>query len=236
LLGLRGFGLIAFGIFRLLPTAENIVEIDFPWQRWQRWQQGNSLGMARQRSASNSNKKTSVTVTEFTLRGKKVWRLRCRINGKVKRSFFQTWAEAEVARRQTLYQLEDRGIHSFEEQEIKTVEEDIKGMTVSKAVRDFFSTREAKDKKFVRITITLPPELAAWVKQKQAELEARDRRLTTSVSAIISEAVAEMRQREHAERLLMNENPTTPRPHLGAEILKPHNQPAGGSKTRQNVT
>lgn len=56
----------------------------------------------------------SVTVTEMMLRGKKVWRLRRRIGGKVQRKFFETWLEAEQARMATLEQLERHGTESFE--------------------------------------------------------------------------------------------------------------------------
>ena len=54
------------------------------------------------------------------------------------------------------------------------------------------STKE----KFSRITITLPPDLARWVKEKEANLNAKDRRMKTSASAIIADAVEEMKKRE----------------------------------------
>lgn len=93
------------------------------------------------------------------------------------------------------------------------------------------------EQKFSRITITLPPDLAAWVKQKQAELEAQDRRLTTSVSAIISDAVAEMKQREDAERLLLNEQGNnSPQPHDGGVAANTLDPSAGGSGIRQTVS
>lgn len=74
----------------------------------------------------------SVTVTEFTLRGKKVWRLRQRIDGKVTRRFFETWMEAEQARQAILEQLEARGTESFKE---------VKGVAVTQAVKDFLAAR-----------------------------------------------------------------------------------------------
>ena len=74
----------------------------------------------------------SVTVTEFTLRGKKVWRLRRRIGGKIERKFFETWIEAEQARQATLEQLEARGTESFSQ---------TSGLTVTQAVKDFLAAR-----------------------------------------------------------------------------------------------
>ena len=74
----------------------------------------------------------SVTVTEFVLRGKKVWRLRRRIGGKVERRFFESWGEAEQARQHTLEQLSRQGTDSFE---------NAKGMTVSKGIKDFLAAR-----------------------------------------------------------------------------------------------
>lgn len=91
--------------------------------------------------------------------------------------------------------------------------------------------------KFSRITITLPPDLAAWVKQKQAELEAQDRRLTTSVSAIISDAVAEMKARDDestpqpAGQAMPDLGKALPLPHGGkSKIVTPS---AGGYSTRK---
>jgi hypothetical protein len=74
----------------------------------------------------------SVTVTEFVLRGKKVWRLRRRIGCKIERRFFASWGEAEQARHQTLEQLSRQGTDSFE---------NAKGMTVSKGIKDFMAAR-----------------------------------------------------------------------------------------------
>lgn len=90
--------------------------------------------MNQQPVATRGNNKTSVTVTEFTLRGKKVWRLRRRINGKIERKFFETWGDAEQARLATLEQLEARGTESFAQ---------TKGMTVTQGKKNFLAAREA---------------------------------------------------------------------------------------------
>lgn len=101
------------------------------------------------------------------------------------------------------------------------------------------------EEKYSRITITLPPDLARWVKQKQAELESRDRRISTSASAIIADAVAEMKARDEATPskgqampdYTLND-PTPPLPHIGASarIVVPSSEPsAGGSSTRRSV-
>ena len=76
----------------------------------------------------------------------------------------------------------------------------------------------SNDTKFERITITLPPDLACWVKQKKAELEAQDRRLTTSVSAIISDAVAEMKARDESAPQATGQA----MPDLGNDLPLPH--------------
>ncbi|MEI8293062.1 MAG: hypothetical protein WCG66_03925 [bacterium] len=75
------------------------------------------------------------------------------------------------------------------------------------------STKE----KFPRITITLPPDLLCWVKEKEASLNAKDRRMKTSVSAIIADAVDEMKKREELSQAMpdmpryrLNEDPPTP--------------------------
>jgi hypothetical protein len=77
------------------------------------------------------------------------------------------------------------------------------------------------NEKFSRITITLPPDLASWVKEKEASLNAKDRRMKTSVSAIIADAIEEMKKREELgqampdmPRYRLNEDPHTPQNNL----------------------
>jgi hypothetical protein len=67
--------------------------------------------------------------------------------------------------------------------------------------------------KFPRITITLPPDLLSWVKEKEAILNAKDRRMKTSVSAIIADAVDEMKKREEQGKA------ASPEP-AGVNVLK----------------
>jgi hypothetical protein len=93
------------------------------------------------------------------------------------------------------------------------------------------------EEKYSRITITLPPDLARWVRKKESDLNARDRRMKTSVSAIISDAVEEMKKREEAARpvydsTLLHEDFTKAQPHSGPVIVKPHKASGGGSKTQ----
>ena len=94
----------------------------------------NQQHMAPRGTTENScgTKKISVTVTEMMRRGKKVWRLRRRIDGKIERKFFETWMEAEQARQQTLEQLEARGTESFAQ---------VRGLTVSQGKKDFLAAR-----------------------------------------------------------------------------------------------
>jgi integrase len=82
-----------------------------------------------------TRKKTSVSVTEFLLRGKKVFRLRYRIETKVKRLFFETWDEAQAAKISVLEQLESRGTESFS---------GVQGGSVSSAFEDYSRSRHPK--------------------------------------------------------------------------------------------
>ena len=79
-------------------------------------------------------KKTSVSVTKFKLRGKKVFRLRYRIETNVKRLFFETWEEAQAAKISVIEQLESRGTDSFS----------VQGESVSDAFKDFNNSRHPK--------------------------------------------------------------------------------------------
>jgi len=85
------------------------------------------------------------------------------------------------------------------------------------------------EEKYSRITITLPPDLACWVKKKESDLNAKDRRMKTSVSAIIADAVEEMKNREEANERSLNEDFSDPQPSPG-DIVQPHKASAGGSK------
>lgn len=82
------------------------------------------------------------------------------------------------------------------------------------------------EENYPRMTITLPPDLAAWVKQKKGELEAKDRRMKTSVSAIIADAVADMKARDEA-----NESGKAKPQSGSANIIRPSVTYAGGSST-----
>ena len=82
--------------------------------------------------AQDEGSGVSVTVGDFVLRGKKVWRLRRRIGGKVERRFFETWGEAEQARQQTIDQLARQGTESFEQ---------LRGLTVTQGRKDFMAAR-----------------------------------------------------------------------------------------------
>ncbi len=98
------------------------------------------------------------------------------------------------------------------------------------------------DENYKRITITLPPDLAKWVKEKESSLNKKDRRLRTSVSAIIADAVEEMRMREQKglpaiSPWIMNEDEgnTEAQPHSGSKTMNPRVTSAGGSKTPKIV-
>lgn len=76
--------------------------------------------------------KFSVTVNSMTRRGKKCWRVRCRIGATVTRQFFDTKAGAEQSRDEILDRLQERGTESFSEP---------KGVTVLQVWRDFEQLR-----------------------------------------------------------------------------------------------
>ena len=96
------------------------------------------------------------------------------------------------------------------------------------------------EEKFKRLTITLPPDLLDWVKQKKKELEIADRRVSTSVSAIIADAVAEMRTLDQSGKLEKSEKSAQKssskaskiQPRVGAVIEPGSETSATGSSTR----
>jgi hypothetical protein len=105
-----------------------------------------------------------------------------------------------------------------------------------------------KNEKFARITITLPPDVAQWVKEKEQALNNRDRRLRTSVSAIIADAVEEMKAREEQaaiipgqampDRIILNNDSgkTPAQPHSGRNIIEPSETSVGGYSTARSTT
>ena len=86
-----------------------------------------------------------------------------------------------------------------------------------------------------RITISLHPDLAEWVKAKKQELESKDRRMKTSVSAIIADAIADMKTRDEATAprgqampdWTLNDDPIKP-PGNSAKIVVPSSGTSGG--------
>jgi hypothetical protein len=105
-----------------------------------------------------------------------------------------------------------------------------------------------KSEKFARITITLPPDVAQWVKEKEQALNNRDRRLRTSVSAIIADAVEEMKAREEQaaiipgqampDRIILNNDSgnAPAQPHSGRNIIEPSETSVGGYSTARSTT
>lgn len=91
------------------------------------------------------------------------------------------------------------------------------------------------EENYPRITITLPPDLAEWVKSKKQELESKDRRMKTSVSAIIADAIADMKTRDEATAkrgqampdYTLNDDPIKP-PGNSAKIVVPSSGTSGG--------
>jgi hypothetical protein len=92
------------------------------------------------------------------------------------------------------------------------------------------------EEKFKRLTITLPPDLLDWVKQKKKELEIADRRVSTSVSAIIADAVAEMRTLDQSGKLEKSEisaqksssKPSNVSTSVNAKVVKGSESSVGG--------
>lgn len=120
---------------------------------------------------------------------------------------------------------------------------------ISQSVASGATGEDAMKKKpnFEKVSVSLPPEVHEWIKAEAARRADRFGEHWPA-SRIVQEAIREYRSKLTAAssapgqampdftRLNDHANPTSPRPHLGGEILQPHNQPAGGSKTPKTVT
>ena len=90
-----------------------------------------------------------------------------------------------------------------------------------------------------KFSISMPPDLMDWVDKKVVELSKKDRRLKSSRSAVISDAVEKMRELDLSgkitfENVILNEGKET---HQAIEnLIKPSSEPCdGGLSTRQPV-
>jgi menaquinone-dependent protoporphyrinogen IX oxidase len=100
----------------------------------------------------------------------------------------------------------------------------------------------SKDENYERITITIPPELGRWVRRKKEILDSQDRRLRTSTSAIIADAISEMKEREERNEInlrnfMMHEDQgkSETQPHSGENPETLHDPSVGGSSTRKET-
>jgi hypothetical protein len=66
-----------------------------------------------------------------------------------------------------------------------------------------------KEKTHQKLNISLPKELHAWVVKKQSEENKKSRLSKASISAIIADAVQQIKTREHNEFLMMQETPAS---------------------------
>ena len=89
-----------------------------------------------------------------------------------------------------------------------------------------------KTKTHKKLNITLPLDVYEWAVKKQQREQKKTRLGKVHLSNILADCVAEMMRREHAERLMMNENPTNTQPHSGVKITNPRKTSDGGSSTR----
>ena len=94
-----------------------------------------------------------------------------------------------------------------------------------------------KTKTHKKLNITLPLDVYDWAVKKQKEEQKKTRLGKVHFSNIIADAVAEMKQREDAERLLLNERGNDRlQPHSGPTIMNPRKTSAGGSGIPKTVT
>lgn len=85
--------------------------------------------------------------------------------------------------------------------------------------------------KVVKFTISMDRELRDWVDEKVEELNRKDRRLKTSRSAVIADAVEQMRQHETTTgRSLAGLGNPQPQS-ASANVIRPSATSAGGSST-----
>jgi hypothetical protein len=66
-----------------------------------------------------------------------------------------------------------------------------------------------KKKTHEKLNISLPKELHDWVVKKQAEENKKSRLSKASISAIIADAVQQIKTREHNEFLMMQDSPAS---------------------------
>ena len=97
-----------------------------------------------------------------------------------------------------------------------------------------------KEPNFIKVSVSLPPEVHEWLKSEAA------RRTKTfgeswTASRVLQEALREYRTRQSAgtilgqampDRIHLNEDFTKAQPHSGPVITNPRKTSAGGSKTR----
>lgn len=83
--------------------------------------------------------------------------------------------------------------------------------------------------KVVKFTISMDPDLRDWIDEKVEELNRKDRRLKSSRSAIIADAVQQMRDLEIDT--LGNAKPQSD----SANVIRPSATSAGGSSTPKPI-
>ncbi len=80
--------------------------------------------------------------------------------------------------------------------------------------------------KVVKFTISMDRELRDWIDEKVEELNRKDRRLKSSRSAVIADAVQQMRDLESTDTL-GNRQPQS----ASANVIRPSASSGGGSST-----
>jgi hypothetical protein len=101
--------------------------------------------------------------------------------------------------------------------------------------------RGMKEPNFIKVSVSLPPEVHEWLKSEAARRTKKFGESWTA-SRVLQEALREYRARQAAsatlgqampDRIHLNEDFTKAQPHSGPVIVKPHKASGGGSKTRE---
>jgi len=97
-----------------------------------------------------------------------------------------------------------------------------------------------KEPNFIKVSVSLPPEVHEWLKSEAARRTKKFGESWTA-SRVLQEALREYRARQAAsatlgqampDRIHFNEDFVAAQPHSGPVIVKPHKASGGGSKTQ----
>jgi hypothetical protein len=98
----------------------------------------------------------------------------------------------------------------------------------------------SESEKVKKFSISMEPDLMEWVDQKVKDLNKKDRRLKSSRSAVISDAVEQLRALEstgqiEVSRIILSDQGNDPSQSAQKNLLDPSETSDGGSSTRTTV-